>query len=156
MNSPTFPQKSLKFFATSPVPVRRSGQAFMVIGPVQPLTIAYKYRRLVLLVKLPEEVYDSQTKRVGEQRSFTTTVRRVLLTSLVLNTILKKLVAIAEASFSMQVVWIYLSLRRLHNISYLTYWNSLPNFAMSASSLISFRSRLLNYPCTQFCFVIWK
>ena len=49
----------------------------------------------------------------------------------------KKLVAIAEASFSMQVVWIDLSRRRLHNISYLTYWNSLPNFVMSASSLNS-------------------
>ena len=31
MNSPTFPQKSLKFFATSPVPVRRSGQAFIIV-----------------------------------------------------------------------------------------------------------------------------
>ena len=27
-------------------------------------------------------------------------------------------------------------------------WNSLPNFAMSASSLNSFRARLLNYLCT--------
>ena len=33
MNTPAFPQKILKFFETSPVPVRRSGQAFMVIGP---------------------------------------------------------------------------------------------------------------------------
>ena len=33
MNSPTLPQKIFKFFATSPVPIRRSGQAFMVIGP---------------------------------------------------------------------------------------------------------------------------
>ena len=32
-NSPTLPQKMFKFFATSPVPVGRSGQAFMVIGP---------------------------------------------------------------------------------------------------------------------------
>ena len=33
MNSPTLPQKIFKFFATSPVPIHRSGQAFMVIGP---------------------------------------------------------------------------------------------------------------------------
>ena len=33
MNSPTLPQKIFKFFATSPVPIRRSGQAFIVIGP---------------------------------------------------------------------------------------------------------------------------
>ena len=33
MNSPTLPQKIFKNFATSPVPIRRSGQAFMVIGP---------------------------------------------------------------------------------------------------------------------------
>ena len=32
-NSPTLPQKMFKFFATSPVPVGRSGQASMVIGP---------------------------------------------------------------------------------------------------------------------------
>ena len=32
-NSPTLPQKMFKLFATSPVPVGRSGQAFMVIGP---------------------------------------------------------------------------------------------------------------------------
>ena len=32
-NSPTLPQKMFKFFATSPVPIGRSGQAFMVIGP---------------------------------------------------------------------------------------------------------------------------
>ena len=32
-NSLTLPQKMFKFFATSPVPVDRSGQAFMVIGP---------------------------------------------------------------------------------------------------------------------------
>ena len=32
-NSPTLPQRNIKFFATSPVPVGRSGQAFMVIGP---------------------------------------------------------------------------------------------------------------------------
>ena len=32
-NSPTLPQKIFKFFATSPVPFCRSGQAFMVIGP---------------------------------------------------------------------------------------------------------------------------
>ena len=31
-NSPTLPQKMFKFFATSPVPVGRSGQAFIVIG----------------------------------------------------------------------------------------------------------------------------
>ena len=37
-----------------------------------------------LIVKLPEEVYVSWTKRVGEYTSFTATVRRVLLTSLVL------------------------------------------------------------------------
>ena len=33
MNSPTLPRKIFKNFATSPVPIRRSGQAFMVIGP---------------------------------------------------------------------------------------------------------------------------
>ena len=33
MNSPTLPQKIFKFFATSPVPIRRSGQAFVVTGP---------------------------------------------------------------------------------------------------------------------------
>ena len=33
MNSPTLPQKTSKFFATSPAPIHRSGQAFMVIGP---------------------------------------------------------------------------------------------------------------------------
>ena len=33
MNSPTLPQKNFKFFATSPVPIRRSSQASMVIGP---------------------------------------------------------------------------------------------------------------------------
>ena len=32
MNSPTLPQKVFKFSLTSPVPIRRSGQAFMVIG----------------------------------------------------------------------------------------------------------------------------
>ena len=32
-NSPTLPPKMFKFFATSPVPVGRSGQALMVIGP---------------------------------------------------------------------------------------------------------------------------
>ena len=32
MNSPTLPQKNFKFSATLPVPIRRSGQAFMVIG----------------------------------------------------------------------------------------------------------------------------
>ena len=32
-NSPTLPQKMFKFFATSPVPIGRSGQALMVIGP---------------------------------------------------------------------------------------------------------------------------
>ena len=32
MNSPTLPQKIFKFSATSPFPIRRSGQAFMVIG----------------------------------------------------------------------------------------------------------------------------
>ena len=33
MNSPILPQKIFKFFAASPVPIRRSSQAFMVIGP---------------------------------------------------------------------------------------------------------------------------
>ena len=33
MNSPTLPQKNFKFFAASPVPIHRSSQAFMVIGP---------------------------------------------------------------------------------------------------------------------------
>ena len=33
MNSPTLPQKNYKFFATSPVPIRRSGQTSTVIGP---------------------------------------------------------------------------------------------------------------------------
>ena len=33
MNSPTLPQRIFKFFATLPVPIRRFGQAFMVIGP---------------------------------------------------------------------------------------------------------------------------
>ena len=33
VNSPTLPQKIFKFFATSPIPICRSGQAFMVIGP---------------------------------------------------------------------------------------------------------------------------
>ena len=33
MNSPTLPQKVFKFFATLPVPIRKSGQASMVIGP---------------------------------------------------------------------------------------------------------------------------
>ena len=33
MNSPTLPQKIFKFFTTSPVPICRSSQAFMVIGP---------------------------------------------------------------------------------------------------------------------------
>ena len=32
MNSPTLPQKIFKCSATSPVPIRRSGQAFIVIG----------------------------------------------------------------------------------------------------------------------------
>ena len=32
MNFPILPQKIFKFFATSPVPIRMSGQAFMVIG----------------------------------------------------------------------------------------------------------------------------
>ena len=32
MNSPTLPQKIFKFSATSPVPIRRSGRAFIVIG----------------------------------------------------------------------------------------------------------------------------
>ena len=32
-NSPTLPQKIFKLFKTSPVPFRRSGQAFVVIGP---------------------------------------------------------------------------------------------------------------------------
>ena len=32
MNSPTLPQNIFKFSATSPVPIRRSGQAYMVIG----------------------------------------------------------------------------------------------------------------------------
>ena len=36
------------------------------------------------------------------------------------------------------------------------YWNSLLNFVMSASSLDSFRTRLLNYLCTWFYFVISK
>ena len=30
---PPYPKKNYKFFATSPVPIRRSGQTFMVIGP---------------------------------------------------------------------------------------------------------------------------
>ena len=30
---PPYPKKFSKNFATSPVPIRRSGQAFMVIGP---------------------------------------------------------------------------------------------------------------------------
>ena len=38
-NSPFLPQKIFKIFATSPVPVRWSGQAFMVIG----LRIAANY-----------------------------------------------------------------------------------------------------------------
>ena len=33
VNSPTLPQKNFKFFTTSPIPICRSGQAFMVIGP---------------------------------------------------------------------------------------------------------------------------
>ena len=33
MNSPTLPQKIFKIFATLPVPIRKSGQASMVIGP---------------------------------------------------------------------------------------------------------------------------
>ena len=33
MNSPTLPQKIFKFFATFPVPICKSGQASMVIGP---------------------------------------------------------------------------------------------------------------------------
>ena len=32
MNSPTLPQKIFKFFATVPVPIRKSGQSSMVIG----------------------------------------------------------------------------------------------------------------------------
>ena len=148
MNSPTFPQKSLKFFATSPVPVRRSGQAFMVIGPriaanhsllIQAFSVTCKtprrsLRQLDETRRRIEKFYNYCSQSAAHQFRFKYN--------------LKKLVAIAEASFSMQVVWIYLSLRRLHNISYLTYWNSLPNFAMSASSLNSFRTRLLNYPCT--------
>ena len=43
------------FQKTSTVPVSKSSQASMAIGPV---TLAYKHRRLVILVKLPEEVYD--------------------------------------------------------------------------------------------------
>ena len=42
MNSPTLPQKIIKFSATSPVRIRRSGQAFMVIGS----RIATNYGRL--------------------------------------------------------------------------------------------------------------
>ena len=30
---PPYPQKNYKFFATSPVFIRRAGQTFMVIGP---------------------------------------------------------------------------------------------------------------------------
>ena len=33
INSSTLPQKIFKNFATSPVPIRRSGQAFTVMGP---------------------------------------------------------------------------------------------------------------------------
>ena len=33
MNSPTLPLKIFKFFTTSPVPICRFSQAFMVIGP---------------------------------------------------------------------------------------------------------------------------
>ena len=39
MNSTTLPQKIFKLFATSSVPIRRSGQAFMVVG----LRIAANY-----------------------------------------------------------------------------------------------------------------
>ena len=61
----------------------------------------------------------------GPQVNFTTTVRRVLLTSLVFKNFFLKFGAIAVVSFSMQVVWMYLSQRRgggggqrhQHNIS---------------------------------------
>ena len=33
MNSPALPQKVFKFFATSPIRIRRFGLAFMVTGP---------------------------------------------------------------------------------------------------------------------------
>ena len=46
-------------FQISLVPVRMSGQAFLVFGP----TIA---TILTCKLKLPEEVYDSLKKRVGE------------------------------------------------------------------------------------------
>ena len=48
----------------------------------------------------------------GPQVNFTTTVRRVLLTSLVFKIFFFKFGAIAVVSFSMQVVWMYLSQRR--------------------------------------------
>ena len=42
------------------------------------------------------------------------------------------------------------------HLRFANYWNSLLNFVMSASSLDSFRTRLLNYLCTWFYFVISK
>ena len=145
---PPCPQKMFKFFATSPVPVGRSGQALMVIDPriaanyglqIQAFSVTCKTLRKSL------RQLDETCRRIKPFYNYCSQSAAHQFSS---KHYFKKLVAIAEASFSMQVVWIYLSLRRLHNISYLTYWNSLPNFAMSASSLNSFRSRLLNYPCT--------
>ena len=149
MNTPAFPQKILKFFETSPVPVRRSGQAFMVIGPriaanhsllIQAFSVTCKtprrsLRQLDETRRRIEKFYNYCSQSAAHQFRFKYN--------------LKKLVAIAEASFSMQVVWIYLSRRRPHNIIW-TYWNSLTNFVMSASSLNSFRTRLLNIPVHSF------
>ena len=112
MNSPTLPQKIFKFSATSPVPIRRSAKPLWSLAPVQPLTMAYKYRCLVLNCKTPrrslrqlketrrriKKFYNYRSQSAAHQFSF--------------KDFSFKFGLIAVVSFSMQVVWIYLSQRR--------------------------------------------
>ena len=63
---PPCPKKCLNFSQLLLFLLVGLAKPLQSLAPVQPLTMAYKYRRLVLLVKLPEKVFDSQTKRVGE------------------------------------------------------------------------------------------
>ena len=99
---------------------------FLFVGPakplwslvfVQPLTTAYKYRRFVLTCKTPRRSLQPLHETRRRVNKFYNNCSQGAAHQFSFKHFLKKLGAISIASFSMQVVWIYLSGRRLQNIS---------------------------------------
>ena len=112
MNSPTLPQNFLNFPQLHLFVFVGLAKPLWSLAPVQPLTMAYKYRCLVLNCKTPrrslrqlnetrrriKKFYNYRSQSAAHQFSF--------------KDFSFKFGVIAVVSFSMQVVWIYLSQRR--------------------------------------------